>query len=85
MMLAGGHAVECPLCAENVLASHLAVLLHADQEPELGAWCPHCLLPSAARFGITARCEHGWPLPLQVPDVVACLDCGRQMPHPQLG
>jgi len=62
------------------------VLLHADQEPVLGEWCPDCALPSAARFGITARCAHGWPMVgLNVPDVVACLDCGRQQPHPQLG
>lgn len=75
----------CPLCAGLPPWVQLQVLLHADQEPVMGAWCPHCLLPSAATFGITARCEHGWPLAMAVPDVVACLDCGRRQAHPQLG
>jgi hypothetical protein len=68
----------CPECMASP-ASHLQVLLHADQEPVLGAWCPHCALPSAAEFPITARCAHGWPMALTVPSVVACLDCQRQL------
>lgn len=69
----------CPLCAEEAyLTGQLALVLDlATEEPALGAWCPWCALPSAASWPIEARCDHGWPQPVTVPDVVVCLDCQR--------
>lgn len=72
---------RCPACQA---VGFIELLVHADQEPEMGAWCPHCLLPSAATIGLTVRCQHGWPTSLTVPPAVVCLDCQRNLsgPHP---
>lgn len=68
----------CPLCAEQAhLDGQLLLVLDIDEDidPRLGEWCPRCALPSGAAFTISARCDHGWPQSVEVPDVVVCLDC----------
>lgn len=76
MIVAGG----CPLCAAE--PGPLMIVLDISDDVDdhrLGQWCPTCALPAAVAFPIHARCGHGWPQPIDIPDVVVCLDCGTTL------
>jgi hypothetical protein len=62
-------ACSCPACQPIIDFEVLA-------EVQLGDWCPHCLLPSAASV-LYSPTVNGWPLGVSVARV--CLDCGTDL------